>query len=266
MTATTSATGSAERWGPLWGARPQDWAMNEEAQIPVYEAAIHRIGLEAGQRMLEVGCGTGHFLRLAADRGASVVGLDASEALIELARARVPEAELSVGDMQFLPFADDSFDVVAGFNSFFFAADMVAALREAGRVARPGALVVIQVWGHPERCDLTAMKKAAQPLLPAPDPDAPQPPGLWESEVLEGIAAAAGLTPGSAFDISCPLVYPDEETMTRGLVAPGIIVELVSLVGEETVRTAFLEALQSYRAADGSYRFENEWHTLIASA
>ena len=51
--------------------------------------------------------------------------------------------------MQFLPYDDDQFDVVAGFNSFFFAADMVAALREAARVAKLGTPVVIQVWGRP---------------------------------------------------------------------------------------------------------------------
>lgn len=66
--------------------------------------------------MLEVGCGSGVFLRAAADRGARVSGLDASEALLEIARSRVPEADLRVGDMQFLPYGDDSFDVVAGFN------------------------------------------------------------------------------------------------------------------------------------------------------
>ena len=109
------------------------------------QEAIRRVGIGAGQRVLELGCGSGVFLRLAGDRGAEVFGLDASEALVELARSRVPEADLRVGDMQFLPYADDGFDVVAGFNAFFFAADMVAALREAGRGAIPGAPVVIQV-------------------------------------------------------------------------------------------------------------------------
>ena len=99
--------------------------------------------------MLEVGCGTGVFLRLAASRGARASGLDASVALVELARARVPEADVRVGEMQALPYASDSFDVVVGFNAFFFAADMVEALREAGRVANPGAPVAIQVWGAP---------------------------------------------------------------------------------------------------------------------
>jgi SAM-dependent methyltransferase len=258
--------GSAERHGPLWGARARDWAVNEEQQLPTYEEAIRRVGIDAGQSVLEVGCGTGVFLRAAADRGARVVGLDASPALIELARMRVLEAELHVGDMQFLPFGSDEFDVVAGFNSFFFAADMLAALREAGRVAKPGAPVVIQVWGHPDRCDLTDMKLAVQSLLPPPDSNAPKQPGLWEPGVLEGMAGAAGLTPQSAFDLSWPYEFPDEAALARAMLAPGLMVELVETVGEEPVREAIVEALAPYRTPEGGYRLENEWHFVIASA
>jgi SAM-dependent methyltransferase len=228
--------------------------------------AMRRVGLAKGQRVLEVGCGSGVFLRRAADRGASVVGLDASEALIELARARVPGAELVLGDMQFLPFDDDHFDLVAGFNSFFFAADMVAALREAGRVAKPGGAVVIQVWGRPDRCDLTAMKQAIAPLLPAADPDAPVPPALWEPGVLESMAGQAGLTPWSAYDVSWAFEFPDEETLARAMLAPGMIVELINAVGERPVREAIVDGLEPYRTPTGGYRLTNEWHTLIASA
>jgi Methyltransferase domain len=128
MPTTTSPSGSAERWGPLWGARPEYWAANEEQQIPTYEEATRRVDVAAGQRVLELGCGSGVFLRLAAERGATVYGLDASEALVEIARSRVPNADVRVGDMQFLPYEDDLFDFVAGFNSFFFAADMGADL------------------------------------------------------------------------------------------------------------------------------------------
>jgi SAM-dependent methyltransferase len=80
--------------------------------------------------------------------------------------------------MERLPWDDNSFDLVTGFNSFFFANDMVAALREAGRVVRRGRAVVIQVWGVHERCDLEAMKQIARPFLPPRPADAPPDPDL----------------------------------------------------------------------------------------
>ena len=66
--------------------------------------------------MLDIGCGVGAFLRLVADRGAQPFGLDASEALIELARERLPDADLRAGEMEALPYDDDTFDLVTGFN------------------------------------------------------------------------------------------------------------------------------------------------------
>ena len=99
--------------------------------------------------------------------------------------------------MQFLPYDDDQFDVVAGFNSFFFAADMVAALREAARVAKLGTPVVIQVWGRPERCAIAAVKGTmANFLPPPPDTDTPSGTALWQPGALEGLASAAGLDTG----------------------------------------------------------------------
>jgi SAM-dependent methyltransferase len=265
MTATASTSGSAERWGPLWGARAQDWAASEEAQLPTYEKAIDCVGLQPGQRVLDIGCGTGVFLRLAADRGADVFGLDASEALVALARSRVPEAEVSVGDMQFLPYGDDAFDLVTGFNAFFFAGDMVAAIREAGRVARPAASVVIQVWGRPERCDLEAMKAAVTPFLPGAG-GTRKPPDFWRPGVLEALAAEAGLTPRTAFDTSWAYEYPDEKTMVRALLAAAGLALVAEQVGGGIVERAMGEALAPYRTQAGGYRLENEWHYLVASS
>src|SRR6266516_3937308 len=167
----TASPGSASRWGPLWGDRPADWALSEDQQLPTYEAALARTGLEPGWRVLAVGCGAGAFLRLVAERGGVPHGVDASETLVSFTHSRLPGADLRVGEMEDLPWDDGSFDLVTGFNSFFFADDMVAALHEAGRVAKPGAPVVIQVWGAHERCELEAMKQVARPFLP------PRPPG-----------------------------------------------------------------------------------------
>ena len=94
--------------------------------------------MKAGDSVLDVGCGSGVFLRAVTDLGARAYGLDASRALLQVARARVPEADLRVGDAEQLPHEDDFFDLVTGFNSFFFADDMVAALREGGACREAG--------------------------------------------------------------------------------------------------------------------------------
>jgi SAM-dependent methyltransferase len=259
-------TGSATRWGPLWGARPADWALSEDRQLPTYEGALERTGLKPGWRVLDIGCGAGAFLRLVVERGCEAHGIDASDALIEFARRRLPDADLRVGEMEDLPWEDDTFDLVTGFNSFFFANDIVAALREAGRVAKPGAPVVIQVWGSHERNDLEAMKEIVRPFMPPRPADAPPEPDYSRPGALEDIATKAGLDPESAFDTTWSYDYPDEDTVRRALVAPAGIAVLVGPDREEAVQDAIVEGLATHRAPDGSYRLRNTFHSLIARA
>ncbi len=266
MSSTAATDGSAERWGPLWGARADDWALNEELQVPTYEAALERVELQAGQRVLDIGCGAGTFLRLVVEHGARAFGLDASEALIELARRRVPAAEVRTGEMEALPYADDGFDLVTGFNSFFFANDFVAALREAGRVAKPGAPIVVQVWGAHERNDLEAMKEIVRPFMPPRPAGAPVEPDYSAPGVLERLATEAGLSPHESFDAGYAFEYPDDETLGRLLVAPAGIAALVGAEREAEVKDAIVAGLASHRRPDGSYRLENEFHFLIARA
>ena len=265
MTATTAA-GSAERWGPLWGARPDAWALSEDMQRPTYEKALQHVGLESGQDVLDIGCGAGAFLRLVADRSGVPHGLDASEALIDFARTRLPGADLRQGEMEALPWENDSFDLVTGFNSFFFANDMVNALREAGRVAKPGAPVVIQVWGAHERCDLETMKQIARPFLPPRPPDAPPDPDLSQPGALRTLAEQAGLTPESEFDTTWAYEYPDAETLGRAMAAVAGLAILAGPEREDELKAAIVDGLAPYRAPDGSYRLSNDYHYLVARA
>jgi SAM-dependent methyltransferase len=266
MASATTPRGSAEHNGDLWGAHASDWALNEIRQVPTYEEAVERVGVAPGDRVLEVGCGSGVFLAIAAEYGAKVYGVDASAPLLDIARRRAPEADLHQGDMQSLPYEDDSFDLVAGFNAFFFADDIVAALLEAGRVAKAGAPVVIQVWGRADRCDVQSLLKAFAPFRPTPPPGTPQPPPLSQPGVLEGIATEAGLTPHEAFDVSWAYDFPDDDTAVRALLSPGPLIAAAEVHGTPPLRAALLEALIPYSTADGGYRLQNEWHFLIARA
>jgi SAM-dependent methyltransferase len=262
----TASGGSATRWGPLWGARPVDWAVSEDLQLPTYEAALARTGLEPGQRVLDIGCGAGAFLRLVAERGGVPHGVDASEALIAVSRTRLPDADLRVGEMENLPWDDDTFDLVTGFNSFFFADDMVAALREAGRVAKPGAPVVIQVWGRHEHCDFEAMKEIARPFFPPRPRNAPPDPDLSQPGALHGLATQAGLAPESEFETTWASEYPDAETLGRALVAVAGLAVIVGPEREDELKRAIVDGLAPYRQANGSYRLSNEYRYLIARA
>ena len=261
---TTTPT-SAEHNGHAWGLRARDWSETESQMRPSYELAIKRAGLRAGQTVLDAGCGSGAFLRAAADHGAVVSGIDASEALLAIARERVPDADLSLGDLQHLPYADDSFDAVTGFCSFFFADDMIEALREAGRVAKPGAPVVVQVWGRPERFDLGMMKAVLARFRPPPPADRLDPSTLWRPGVLEDLAVQAGLIPDAAFDDRFAYEYADEESMSRAMLSAG---GFGAIVGDrqDEARQAVLEALAVCRTPACGYRIENDWHFLIARA
>jgi SAM-dependent methyltransferase len=215
--------------------------------------------------VLDVGCGAGTFLRLVADRGVPH-GIDASGTLIAFARTRLPDADLRVGEMEHLPWNDDTFDLVTGFNSFFFANDMIAALREAGRVAKPGAPVVIQVWGAHERCDLETMKEIARPFFPARPPDAPPEPDLSHPGALRALAAEADLVPEQEFDATWAFEYEDAETLGRALVAVAGLALIAGPDREHELKTAIVDGLAPYRRSEGSYRLSNEYHYLIARA
>jgi SAM-dependent methyltransferase len=227
---------------------------------------LERVALDPGQRVLDVGCGVGAFLKLVTERGAQAHGVDASEALLELARRRLPRADLRLGDMQALPYDDETFDLVTGFNSFFFADDFVAALREAGRVVKAGAPIVIQVWGAHDHNDLEVMKQIVRPFMPPRPTGAPPEPDYSQPGVLERLAVDAGLRPGDAFDIRWAYRYADEESLARALVAPAGIAALVGREREQAVRDAIAAGLAAYRDSDGSYTLHNGFHILIARA
>jgi SAM-dependent methyltransferase len=266
-------TGSASAQADLWGERARDWADVMEGWngwgVPVYQHILKRITVRGDTRVLDVGCGAGRFCRIVADRGARVFGLDATPALVEIARERIPDGDFRVGDMEELPWAAESFDVVTGFNSFFIAADLVNALAEARRVVRPGAPVAMTVFGRPERCQSTAMFEAIGGLVPAePKPEADgtkvgQP--LHEEGALEALATQAGLSPQEAGYIEFVESYPDLETILRGVMAAPPMVRAGRVVGDDAVRDALTEVFRSFQTPTGGYALDEEVRYLIAT-
>ena len=96
-------------------------------------------------RLLDVACGAGGFLQRATGRDLDVVGVDVSPTAIELARARLPEAELQVGDAEELPFADSSFDLVTSLGSLEHFPSPERGAAEIARVLAPAGRAIVFV-------------------------------------------------------------------------------------------------------------------------
>jgi ubiquinone/menaquinone biosynthesis C-methylase UbiE len=258
---------SGEANGRIWGLRARDWADIQERQCaPAYHAAFDAAEVGSGTRLLDAGCGAGLATGLAAERGAEVSGIDASAALLEIARARLPGAPFAHGDLEAIPFEDDAFDVVTGFNSFQFAADPIAALREAHRVAVPGGRVVVMTWGEPAGMEAAALVAALKPLLPPPPPGAAGPFALSEPGRLEELVAKADLSPLTAFYVDAPWTYPDLATALKGLGSSGVAAKAAEISGQAALDMAHEAALAPFRQPNGSYRIGATFRVLMAQA
>lgn len=257
--------GSAEIQGDLWGARAVEWADLQESSFrPLYEAAFAALKLDKGASLLDAGCGAGLACSIAQSQGAEVSGIDAATALVAIAKQRCPGADIRVGELEALPFVDDSFDAVTGFNAFQYATDAVHALAEAKRVTKPTGAVVIAVWGAADKCELAPCLAAIGKLLPSPPLGAPGPFALSAPGALETLAEKAGLKPeGAVARVITTMRFPDEATAVRGLLASGVAERAMRNSGEDATHKAIADAIRPARHNDGSYALRNEFCFLV---
>ncbi|MGI5282717.1 class I SAM-dependent methyltransferase [Nonomuraea polychroma] len=249
----------------LWDEQANDWAEIQEAQCtPLFEAALADMNVGPGTAVLDVGCGSGLALAIAAERGALVSGLDASAELLRIARRRVPAAvDLRAGQLDQLPFADGSFDVVMSYNALRYAADPVATVAGFARAARPGGAVCVGGWGEPAKCETTAFLFSvvmALPELPhGSQDDAPNTP-----EQIRSVMRGAGLEPDWTGEVPCPFVYDSLDAAWLALSSTGLLRFAVARLGEPAVRDLFDSAFVPAMRDDGTVRQENVFEYSIA--
>jgi SAM-dependent methyltransferase len=262
---TKTDVGTAELQGRLWSVNTGDWAELQEPYLePAFREGLDAVGVGEGTRLLDVGCGAGLALRLAADRGAEVSALDAAPGMLEYARRRVPGAEFVQGEIQSLPYPDDAFDAVTGFNSFQYAADPVAALGEAKRVTAPGGRILALTWSPPEMCELAPHLQSLGALMPPPPPGAPGPFALSGRDALSDFFAAAGLEVAEVTDVMCVFAYPNTATAVRALSSAGPVVAVAEHAGSEAVRGEIEAFLAGHVQPDGTYAIRNTFRFAVS--
>jgi ubiquinone/menaquinone biosynthesis C-methylase UbiE len=186
-TAGTGTTAAAdlelkERHRRMWALG--DYAgMARDFLLPLGERLVDAAGVKAGDRVLDVGAGTGNAAIAAARRGARVVASDLTPELFADGRVRAAEHGVDLewvqADAEALPFADGQFDVVMSCIGAMFAPQHDATATELARVCRPGGTIAMLNW-TPEGV-IGELFGAMRPYLPTPPPGA-SPPPLWGSE------------------------------------------------------------------------------------
>jgi len=211
-----------------------------------WEAVAGAVGIADGTSLLDLGCGDGAFCAFAARRGAIVHGLDVEPDAIAQALEAVPGADLRLGLMECLPWADASFDVVTAFNALQYALDTEVALLEAARVVRPDGRIAICKWGAPAENDFFAFLASIGAggvrggRLPATDP-------------VQDAIRSAPLDVIATGHVSAPIELADDVALEASLTRAHIDVEPGGFGSEASVGAA----AAPYRRPDGSYRFEN---------
>ena len=154
-------------------------------------------GVAADQSVLDLACGSGRHAVRALERGATVTGLDLTQAMVDEAKARCPGAAFQVGDAEDLPFEDHTFDaVVCGFGVLHFP-DAPRAVREVLRVLRPGARFACSIWRPADASPFVALVRdavAAHGAAKVDLPAGPEPYQYGEPERLTRLLSEAGLS------------------------------------------------------------------------
>ena len=230
-----------------WGRRSVVFAtLSEPANCREYVALHELLGVTKGERLLDIACGAGLAVELAALRGAECAGVDASERLITVARDRSPSADLRVGDMHALPWDDSTFDVVTSFRGIW--GTTPDALDEARRVLKPGGRLGITVWGHikasPGAWALFPFLLASQPKVE----NQAAMVSLGRPGVGEALLSEKEFIDIARNDISCVWEFSDPATYARALASTGPAYEAIQSVGEaEFLRVAEDVARQQLR-------------------
>ncbi|PTQ98127.1 methyltransferase family protein [Mucilaginibacter yixingensis] len=257
--------GSQAKQAALWGQRPGDWASIQERTCDAgYYYALNLLKPTGADTLLDIGCGTGLFCQMAVQAGAQVTGFDATQQFIEQARRRVPGIDFVVGEMEELPFQDSSFDIVTGFNSFQYAANVSNALAEAKRVLKPGGKLVTMIWGNREDCEAASFLKAIGALMPPPPPGAPGPFALTENHLLEDLLTQTGFRIIDNYDVPTPWEYDDRETALKGLLSAGPVANAIAFSGLDKTMEVVAGAIAEYVKPDGRVIYQNKFRVITS--
>lgn len=259
--------------GPDWGVG--QYERTAQMLLPAAQVLVDAAAPSAGERVLDVGAGTGNAALLAAEAGAEVTAVDPSPRLLSVAAAAAQERGIplrcEVGEAADLPAGSHSVDCVLSNFAVIFAPDAEAAVAEIARVLRPGGRAAFTAW-LPGGA-LGALAAATQELVRTAMGAPPPPPGFpWHDEAAvpelfsrHGMRAAAIDQHELAYRTTSPEDFLEGELQNHPLAIAAF--EVLQRAGQaEEARERLLQVLDEHNQDHSSFRGTSRYVVCIASA
>ena len=236
---------------------------------PVVDGVIERAQLAAGERVLDLGTGTGAVAERAAalvgPRG-HVAGVDLSSDMLTLARQRmeaggVPNVALHEGRAESIPADADSFDVVLSSLVLMYVIDRPAAAGEIARVLRPGGRFVASVWGAPAECDIVLFQATAGQFAGPPPVAGVGPGALADTAPFVQQLDAAGIEAHVEAE-TLGFEFPDFASAWEALA--GVTTAGLPPARQREAQQAVKDAM--YPEGDGPRNFRNRTQFVVGRA
>jgi len=235
-----------------WNRTASSYADVYQGQVTqTFDALLDAAQVQAGTRVLDVATGPGILAAAAAERGASPVGMDIADEMIEEAKRRYPEVDFEVADAADLPFPDESFDAVTISMGLFLMGEPDRALRECLRVLRPGGWLAHSLWdeGRPGHA---LFGSAVSRFAVAPDLGEPPRVDVTDHEMLRGHMTDAGFDKVSVR--SLPIAWELED-------AAYLLDAFSPLIDLDSLTASDLQSIrEDIRAAAATYEKDGKYH------
>ena len=265
-------TSGFESGHPLGAAEAYERFFVPAIGRPAAERLVEAAGLQAGERVLDVGCGTGIVARLAlmeVGPGGSVLGIDVNPGLLEVARATVSE-DASIdwrrAPAEDLPLDDDTFDVALCQMSLQFFQDRARAIGEIRRVLSPGGRALLSVPGPMNPLFQTLARALGDHLGPQAAGFVRMVFSLHETAEIEDLLRQAGFETIEIRRGELPLRLPGPGDFFDQYVASTPLAALWAAAEEPAREAARSETLEGWRPFETDGGLESEQPVTVAVA
>ena len=234
----------------------------------VVGGVVARATLQTGERILDLGAGTGSVaIRAAAlvGDGGHVTGVDISSEMLGLARERASALNLAnvtfrEGRAEALPVDSSSFDAVLASLSLMYVIDRAAAAREIARVLRPGGGFVAAVWAAPADCDIVRFQEAAARFAPSPPVPGVGPGALAGTRALLAQLENAGVRASVETEV---LGFDFEDFDSAWTVLAGVTAAALAPERLEEAKAAVRNLM--WQHGNGPRHFRNTTHFIVGT-